>query len=102
MPFYQSDAGCFFSKEIDMDVVTREAFEAVPWEFRRRLCGAANYPTYCRIAERQLTQADDSSPHDICCDEETPSRGIVDNESSALAFGFDMMEAAYDDTIVVS
>ena len=85
-----------------MDVVTREAFEAVPWEFRKRLCGAANYPTYCRIAERQLTQADDASSHAICCEDETPSRGIVTNESSALAFGFALMNASEADDPVVS
>ena len=86
-----------------MEVVTQAAFEAVPRKIRKRICGAANWSTYRKLVERQLTLADDSSPHDICCDETPSSSGrIVPTNPGALAFGFDMMEAAYDDTIVVS
>jgi len=85
-----------------MDVVTREAFEAVPREFRKRLCGAANWPTYRRLVERQLTFADDASPHDICDDTPSSSWRIVPTNPGALAFGFDLMGASEDDTIVVS
>ena len=85
-----------------MEVVTREAFEAVPREFRKRLCGAANWSTYRRLVERQLTLADDASPHDICDDTPSSSWRIVPSKPNALSFGFALMNASEADDPVVS
>lgn len=85
-----------------MEVVTREEFEAVDRKIRRKICGAANWDAYRKIVIRRLTSADDASSHAICCEDETPSRGIVTSESSALAFGFALMNASEADDPVVS
>ena len=78
-----------FFKEIDMEVVTREEFKVAPSALRKQI-------------EDQLTFADDHSPHDICDDTPSSSWRIVPRKPSALAFGFDMMNASEADDPVVS